>query len=93
VTFTPLTDQTAYVIKPKALDAMAIRSRVEHVMATHRRAWVIGQSTRSFASSPEAEKRLLTWLTARYGEIGRFDFLTGGDPAIRVFRGGHPATR
>jgi len=91
VTFTPLVEQDEYVIKPPPLDASGARLRVEKLMSRASRAWVIGQSPRSFASDADQQRLLLAWMDARYSEIARLDALTGGDPTIRVYGGANPA--
>jgi uncharacterized membrane protein len=86
-TFTPLTEQPEYVIKPEPLDAAAARSRLEGALASARRIWVIGASRRSFASSDREQQALLEWMSRRYGELARLDGLTGGDPEVRLYGG------
>jgi len=86
-TFTPLTEQAEYVIKPEPLDAAAARSRLETALASAHRIWVIGASRRSFAASETEQQTLLEWMTRRYGEVARLDALTGGDPEVRLYGG------
>ena len=85
--FTPLVDQPGYVIKPPALRADAAREVVRREAARHGRLWIVGQSTRSFASSDVEEQRLLQWMDAELGRVETLDGLTGGDPAVRLYRG------
>ena len=92
-TFTPLSEQAEYVIKPEPLDAIAAIPRLETSLRSARRVWVVGESRRSFASSEPEERRLLAWMERRYGELARLDALTGGDPAVRLYRADGAAPR
>lgn len=83
--FTALEDQGVYVIKPPPLDVERARARVLATAARHPRMWFIGQSTKSFASAPGAEQRLLAWMDATYARVADLGSLTGGDPIIRLY--------
>ncbi len=83
--FTPLEEQETYVIKPPPLDLERAREKVQHVAARHPRFWVVGQTTRSFASDAADEALLLEWLDSHFERIADLDRLTGGDPHIRLY--------
>lgn len=86
IVFTALEDQGVYVIKPPALELDAVRSRVVAFMEQYDRVWIVGQSTRSFASDAMEERRLFTWIDG-YGRLDDLSGLTGGDPIIRLYPG------
>lgn len=83
--FTPLDGQESYVIKPPPLDLERARLKVQSIAARHPRFWVVGQTTRSFASDAGDEASLLAWLDSRFERIADLDRLTGGDPHIRLY--------
>jgi hypothetical protein len=83
--FTALDEQDTYVIKPPPLDLAMARARVERVARGHPRFWVIGQSTKSFASDAADEARLFDWLDRRYSRLVDLGRLTDGDPTIRLY--------
>jgi hypothetical protein len=91
LTFTPLSEQQDYVIKPGPLVVDDAKARVRAAAAAHPRLWVIGQSLRSFSSQDEAQEReLLAWMD---GELARADDLgglTNNDPVVRLYRGRAP---
>ena len=84
--FTPLEEQSAYVIKPPPLDLARAQARVEDAAARYDRLWIVGQSGRSFAfDDPTAEARLFTWLDQQYERVSDLDTMTAGDPRIRLY--------
>jgi hypothetical protein len=86
LTFTPLTEQNDYVIKPEPMQFDTARARVAPLVGDAARFWVIGQSPRSFASDAAEEARLLSWLSEHYDAVASLDHVTGGDPRIVLFR-------
>jgi hypothetical protein len=85
LTFTALEEQEAYVIKPPPLDLDRAESRIRAAAGTHPRLWIVGQSTKSFASDADAEGQLFAWLDAHARRLADFDALTDGDPHIRLY--------
>jgi hypothetical protein len=85
VMFTPLEEQTSYVIKAPPLDLARAQARVRQAAERHDRVWVVGQSEKSFASDPGDEARLFAWLDDHYERVADLDALTGGDPHIRLY--------
>ena len=85
LTFTALKEQGGYVLKPAALRVEAAQRRVTDVLRTHRRFWIVGQSRRSFASDADAERQLLGWMDATFTRLEDLGWLTGGDPAVRLY--------
>jgi len=90
--FTALDDQPGYVIKPPPITFERARERVTQASATHRRLWVIGQSTRAFASDAREEARVLEWMDETYVKVDDLGALTGADPVVRLYaaRGATP---
>jgi hypothetical protein len=84
--FTALEDQDGYVIKPPPVRFEPARARALQAAARHERLWLVGQSPRSFASDPAEEARIVNWMDAEFTRVADLDYLTGGDPAIRLYR-------
>lgn len=88
LTFTPLVEQTTYVIKPKPLDVEVAKTRTLAAARAHDRVWIVGQSPRSFSFGDDAQEReLLAWMDARLGRLDDLGVLTGDDPVVRLYRG------
>ena len=90
--FTALEDQERYVIKPPPLTLEQARTRVLDAASRHPRLWLVGESTRSFASDAAEEARLLAWMDETFDRVSTLDALTGGDPTVRLYavRSGSP---
>ena len=88
--FTALENQPGYVIKPRDLDVELAKPIVRKAARHSHNLWVIGQSTRSFASDAGQQAALLEWMDTELGPGAVFDDLTGGDPAIRLYAGAAP---
>jgi hypothetical protein len=78
-------EHVEYVIKPPPLDLNRARARLEAITQRHPRFWVVGQSSKAFASDAGDETRLLAWIDANYTRIGDLNRLTGDDPQIRLY--------
>jgi hypothetical protein len=85
LTFTPIDEQDAYVIKPPPVRFEQARSRVAAAAADHPRLWVIGQSSRSFASDPREEARVLEWMDRTYARAADLAAVVGPDPVVRLY--------
>jgi hypothetical protein len=83
--FTALEDQERYVIKPPPLAFDRARTRVLDAASRHPRLWLVGESTRSFASNAAEEARLLAWMDETFDQVSTLDALTGGDPTVRLY--------
>jgi hypothetical protein len=83
--FTALEDQGGYVIKPPPVQFDRAIPRVLEAAERHTRLWVIGGSPRSFATDMQEEQRILSWLDARFDRVADLDYVTGGDPRIRLY--------
>ena len=93
LTFTPLTEQQTYVIKPPPLSVPAAQGRVRTVARDHGRFWVIGQSPRSFSvRDTAAEAALFEWLDGEYGLEQDLTGIAGPDPVVRRYRSRRPAS-
>lgn len=83
--FTALEEQQTYVIKPPPFDVAYARDRVRELSRPYRRFWIVGQSTKSFASDAAGEQQLFDWIESRYAAVANLDRLTGGDPRVRLY--------
>ncbi|MEO8071456.1 MAG: hypothetical protein ABI652_08635 [Acidobacteriota bacterium] len=83
--FTALEDQQVYVIKPPPVEFAHARARIEEAAARHPRLWVVGQSTKSFASDAREEGRIFAWMDQTYRRLDDLSALTDGDPTIRLY--------
>lgn len=79
------TEHVEYVIKPPPLELERARRRLEAVAERHPRFWVVGQSSKAFASDAGDEAQLFTWIDAHYTRLGDLNRLTDGDPQIRLY--------
>lgn len=86
--FTPLEEQDSYVIKPAGLQLAQARTRIADEAARHPRLWIVGATTRSFASDAREQAAVLAWMDATYRRVADLDALTGGDPTIRLYETG-----
>jgi hypothetical protein len=83
--FTALEDQGGYVIKPPPVDLKRARDRIGDAATEFSRMWVIGQSTRSYASDAREQERILAWMDSAYDRTADLGALTGNDPVIRLY--------
>jgi 4-amino-4-deoxy-L-arabinose transferase-like glycosyltransferase len=83
--FNALEDQERYVIKPPPVELARARSRILAAATVHPRMWVVGESTRSYASDPLEEARVLDWMDAAYNRTADLGRLTGDDPIVRLY--------
>ena len=88
--FTALEDQGGYVIKPPPVTFARARGRILEAAATHDRFWFVGESTRSFVSNAREQERILTWMDETFERVRDLDYMTGGNPIVRLYarRGG-----
>jgi hypothetical protein len=92
LTFTALTEQDTYVIKPPPLSVPVAQQRVRAAASEHRRFWVIGQSARSFSVRDTAEETtLFGWLDGEFEKDQDLTGLVGPDPVVRLYRSRKPA--
>jgi 4-amino-4-deoxy-L-arabinose transferase-like glycosyltransferase len=83
--FTALEDQEGYVIKPPPVEFERARARIGTAAAEYSRIWIIGQSTRSFASDAREQARVLAWMDETYDRAADLGGLTGDDPIVRLY--------
>jgi mannosyltransferase len=84
--FTALEDQGTYVIKPASITLERAEPRVLAAARAHDRLWIVGQTTRSFASDPIEEARVLAWMDATFHRLDDLNGLTHADPVVRLYR-------
>ena len=83
--FTALEDQEGYVIKPPPVELERARARIGAAAAVYSRIWIVGQSTRSFASDAREEARVLAWMDETFTRAADLGALTGNDPIVRLY--------
>lgn len=89
--FTALEDQGSYVIKPPPMRFAQAAARVTAAAHRHERLWFVGQSGRSFSSDVREEQQLVRWMEARFRRLADLEYVTAGDPVIRLYESGAAA--
>lgn len=83
--FTALEDQGTYMIKPPDMDVESAWSRIQQFCLKYDRFWLVGQSSRSFASNADEERRLLDRMDRLLERLDELPRAGSGEPVVRLY--------